>query len=111
MRRRITRLRDLVRRVKRSLSCGNSNCVEVVELPDGDVIVRDSRNIHGTVFRFTSGEWRNFVARAQKGDGDNLYAFLKWVLDDSGRTLRLALLLAVAVAAAVLAPHLLTLHL
>jgi Domain of unknown function (DUF397) len=84
---------------------------------DGNIIVRDTAKIEGAVLRFTSKEWSEFLAKAKSVDihsvapdeENNLYAFLRWVLSKPIRTLGCALLLAVAVAAAVLAPHLLAL--
>jgi len=58
--------------VKSSLSFANGNCVEVADLPDGGVGVRNSRDTTGPVLRFTSGEWRAFVAGARNGEFDHL---------------------------------------
>ena len=44
--------------VKSSLSLANSNCVEVAELPGGEVGVRHSKDADGPVLRFTPGEWQ-----------------------------------------------------
>lgn len=109
--------------VKRFLRSFNGHCVEVGKLPDGDIGIRDSKNPEGPVTRFTPDEWDAFLRRVRYGDfnslepmasprppgHDNRYSFLKWVLENPWRTLGLALLLAVAVTAAVLAPHLLAL--
>lgn len=111
--------------IKSSLSCANGKCVEVTILPDGQIGIRDSNDPGGPILRFTPGEWRAFVGAAQDGefDGfgpvvsersrgrDNRYSFLRWVLADPRRTLRFALLLAVGVTSAVLAPHVLALFL
>jgi hypothetical protein len=56
--------------VKSSLSFSNSNCVEVANLPDGSVGVRDSKDSAGPVLRFTSDEWRAFVDGAHNGEFD-----------------------------------------
>jgi len=56
--------------VKSSLSYANGNCVEVADLPDGGVGVRNSRGPHGLVLRFTPGEWQAFVGGARLGEFD-----------------------------------------
>jgi hypothetical protein len=50
----------------KSTRSGSSNegCVEV-RLTEDSVGVRDSKNVTGPVFRFTSGEWHTFVAAAK----------------------------------------------
>jgi Domain of unknown function (DUF397) len=60
--------------VKSSLSFSNSNCVEVAELADGGVGVRDSKDPSGPVLRFTPGEWRAFVGGAHAGEFDRFGA-------------------------------------
>ena len=47
--------------IKRSLSFSNSNCVEVANLPVGEVGVRDSKDTEGPVLRFAPGEWNAFL--------------------------------------------------
>jgi hypothetical protein len=56
---------------KSSLSFSNSNCVEVVSLPDGGIGVRDSKDPDGPVLRFTSGEWDAFLGGVRNGEFDN----------------------------------------
>lgn len=56
--------------LKSSFSCANSNCVEVANLPGGQVGVRDSKNPDGPVLRFTSDEWRAFLGRVRNAEFD-----------------------------------------
>jgi Domain of unknown function (DUF397) len=56
--------------IKSSLSFSNGNCVQVARLPEGQVGVRDSKNPHGAVLRFTSAEWRAFLAAARREEFD-----------------------------------------
>jgi hypothetical protein len=49
----------------------NSNCVEVAQLPDGQIGVRDSKSPHGPVLQFTPGEWNAFTAGVRNGEFDN----------------------------------------
>ncbi len=44
------------------------NCVEVAELPDGGMAVRDSKDQQGPVLRFTAAEWAAFVAGVRDGE-------------------------------------------
>jgi Domain of unknown function (DUF397) len=53
---------------KSSFSNGQSNCVEVAFLPDGEVAVRDSKNPDGAALVFTPGEWDAFIAGARNGE-------------------------------------------
>lgn len=57
--------------VKSSLSFSNSNCVEVANLPDGEVGVRHSKDPEGPVLRFTPGEWHAFLGGARNGEFDS----------------------------------------
>ncbi len=57
--------------VKSSLSFSNGNCVEVADLADGGVGVRNSRDPQGSVLRFTPDEWHAFIAGVQKGEFDS----------------------------------------
>ncbi|HXP18199.1 MAG TPA: DUF397 domain-containing protein [Streptosporangiaceae bacterium] len=43
-------------------------CVEVAHLAGGDVGVRDGKVSGGPVLRFTSAEWRDFLAGIQAGE-------------------------------------------
>jgi hypothetical protein len=44
------------------------NCVEVAFLADGEVAVRNSRDLDGPALIFTSGEWDAFLAGARDGE-------------------------------------------
>jgi hypothetical protein len=55
---------------KSSLSFSNSNCVEVASLPQGEIGVRDSKDVEGPVLRFTSDEWRAFLGGVRNGEFD-----------------------------------------
>ncbi len=57
--------------VKSSLSFANGNCVEVADLPDGGIGVRNSRDPGGLVLRFTPDEWLAFIGGARKGEFDS----------------------------------------
>jgi Domain of unknown function (DUF397) len=46
------------------------NCVEVAELPDGGVAVRDSKHPEGSPLLFTLAEWRAFVGGVKDGEFD-----------------------------------------
>jgi len=54
--------------IKSSKSFSNGNCVEVANLPDGEVGVRDSKDRSGPVLRFTPDEWRAFLGGAILGE-------------------------------------------
>ena len=56
--------------IKSSLSFANGNCVEVADLPDGTVGIRNSRDTDGPVLRFTPDEWVAFLAGARRGEFD-----------------------------------------
>jgi hypothetical protein len=57
--------------VKSSLSFSNGNCVEVADLPEGAIGVRNSRDPDGGVLRFTSDEWRAFIGGVRIGEFDS----------------------------------------
>ena len=46
------------------------NCVEVATVPDAGMAVRDSKDPHGSVLRFTKSEWRAFIAGVKSGEFD-----------------------------------------
>jgi hypothetical protein len=58
--------------IKSSLSFSNGNCVEMAELPDGTIGMRDSKYPDGPVLRFTPVEWKQFLAGARHGEFDGL---------------------------------------
>ena len=43
--------------IKSSLSAANSNCVEAARLSDGDIGVRDSKDLDGGILLFSRAEW------------------------------------------------------
>lgn len=55
---------------KSSLSYSNGDCVEVADLADGHIGVRDSKDPEGPVLRFTSNEWTAFLGGARNGEFD-----------------------------------------
>jgi len=57
--------------VKSSLSFSNGNCVEVANLPGGQVGVRHSKHTEGLVLRFTPDEWQAFLGGVRNGEIDS----------------------------------------
>ena len=57
--------------VKSSLSYANGNCVEVSDLPEGTIGVRNSRDRDGAVLRFTPDEWYAFLSGVRMGEFDD----------------------------------------
>jgi Domain of unknown function (DUF397) len=55
---------------KSSLSHANGNCVEVADLPDGQVGMRDSKDVSGPVLLFSPEEWHAFLHGARNGEFD-----------------------------------------
>ncbi len=55
---------------KSSLSHANGNCVEVADLPGGQVGLRDSKHVSGPVLRFPPEEWRAFLLGVRNGEFD-----------------------------------------
>ena len=56
---------------KSTRSNGSGNCVEVARIGDG-IAVRDSKDPHGPVLRFTRAEWAAFIGGAHDGEFDDL---------------------------------------
>jgi len=57
---------------KKSSHSGNGmNCVEAAPLPDGGRAVRDSKDPHGPILRFTGPEWTAFQAGVRDGEFDS----------------------------------------
>ena len=62
---------------KPSYSDNGGNCVEVGQDHDGMILVRDTKDHgHGTVQRYTTSEWRAFIAGVRSNE---------FGLDESGR--------------------------
>jgi hypothetical protein len=55
---------------KSARSAANGQCVEIAQLSDGKVGVRDSKNQRGPVLIFTPGEWDAFVGGVKDGEFD-----------------------------------------
>jgi Domain of unknown function (DUF397) len=58
--------------LKSSFSFGNGECVELALLDDGAIGVRDSKDPHGAVLRFTRGELDAFARGIVAGEFDHL---------------------------------------
>lgn len=54
----------------RSSRCGGGACVEVAAGPDGQVLMRDSKDPDGPTLAFTTAEWEAFVAGIRAGEFD-----------------------------------------
>ena len=57
---------------KSSASNPTGNCVELAELSDGAVAVRNSRNPSGPVLVYSRGELGAFLAGVRSGEFDDL---------------------------------------
>jgi hypothetical protein len=55
-----------------SRSCAGGNCVQVGDVGDGSIAIRDSKNPGAGALIYTSSEWRDFLAGAKNGDFDDL---------------------------------------
>jgi hypothetical protein len=51
-----------------SLSHANGNCVEIADLSDGQVGMRDSKDATGPALGFPSEEWKAFLGGARNGE-------------------------------------------
>ncbi|NUR73357.1 MAG: DUF397 domain-containing protein [Hamadaea sp.] len=54
---------------RRSRRCDSGTCVEVAVLDD-EVLVRDSKDPHGPVLRYSRAEWQAFLAGVREGEFD-----------------------------------------
>jgi NADH:ubiquinone oxidoreductase subunit len=61
-----------VRWQKSHRSNSQGNCVEMAELPDGSVAVRNSRHPAGPALVYTKSEMRTLIQGAKSGDFDGL---------------------------------------
>lgn len=68
-----TDLRD-VRWQKSHRSNSQGNCVELAQLPDGSVAVRNSRHPAGPALVYTKAEIQALIQGAKAGDFDSLIA-------------------------------------
>jgi Domain of unknown function (DUF397) len=59
---------------KSSLSHANGNCVEIANIANGQVGMRDSKNITGPVLGISPEEWRAFLGGVRNGEFDNFTA-------------------------------------
>lgn len=71
--------------LKSSFSFANGNCVEVADLPGGHVGVRDSKDPHSLVLRFTPGEWHAFIGGVRNGEFDGFGSLWSLRADVNGR--------------------------
>jgi len=56
---------------RKSTYSGNYACVEVADLDDGNVAVRDTKDKgNGPILFFTRNEWNAFIAGAKNGEFD-----------------------------------------
>lgn len=55
-----------------SRACNNSACVQVAQLPDGMVAVRDSKDTSKPAHIFDMQEWAAFVTGVKAGEFDLL---------------------------------------
>lgn len=52
---------------KKSSYSGQGNCVEVADLPDGGMAVRDTKNRDGAMLRFSADAWAEFTSAIKEG--------------------------------------------
>jgi hypothetical protein len=57
--------------IKSSLSHANGNCVEVADLSNGKVGLRNSRYVSGPVLQIQPEEWRAFLNGVRNGEFDS----------------------------------------
>jgi hypothetical protein len=55
---------------KSSLSSYNGNCVEVAELADGSVLLRNSNDPGGEVLHLSARQWDAMVSDVRRGEFD-----------------------------------------
>ena len=63
-----------VRWLKSHRSNSQGNCVELAQLPDGSVAVRNSRHPAGPALVYTKAEIQALITGAKAGDFDSLLA-------------------------------------
>lgn len=60
-------MNDNLRWRKSSYSGQGANCVEVADLPDGGMAVRDTKDHDGAMLRFSAEAWREFTSAIKDG--------------------------------------------
>jgi hypothetical protein len=55
---------------KSSLSHANGNCVEIADIADGHVAMRDSKNTSGPMLAIPPEEWKAFLGGVRNGEFD-----------------------------------------
>ena len=63
---------------KARASAPSGCCVELAPLPDGGVVVRDSKDQDGPMLRFTRDEWVAFADGMAAGEFASLIANRNW---------------------------------
>ena len=63
---------------KSAVSNPNGSCVEVAELPDGAIAVRNSRHPSGPALIYTRAEITAFLTGVKNGEFDDLYPEPSW---------------------------------
>jgi hypothetical protein len=63
---------------KSAVSNPNGSCVEVAELPDGAIAVRNSRHPSGPALIYTRAEITAFLTGVKNGEFDDLYPEPLW---------------------------------
>ena len=53
---------------KSSFSGNGGDCVEVGQLRDGVIVVRDTKERSGTAHRYAPAAWRAFIAAVRSGE-------------------------------------------
>jgi hypothetical protein len=56
--------------IKSSLSAYNGNCVQVADLTEETIMVRDSKHPRGAVLHLTPAEWDAFLGGVRNGEFD-----------------------------------------
>jgi hypothetical protein len=57
---------------RKASASGNNGCVELAPLPAGGVAIRDSKDPHSPVLKFTAREWGALLDGLSKGEFDHL---------------------------------------
>lgn len=55
---------------KSSACTGTATCVEIKNLPDGSVALRDGKDPDGPIYTFTKEQWELTMVGAKRGDYD-----------------------------------------